>query len=54
MRPVEIPLGLVHVGLSQGGAHVLETKPIGGESRGVGLNAHRRFLTAADADQPDA
>jgi hypothetical protein len=53
-RPVEIALRRVDVGGADGGAQIVEIEPIGGERPRIGLDAHRRALPAADADEADA
>ena len=53
-RPVEIALRRVDVGVAERGAQVVDVQPIGGERARIDLDAHRRALAAADADQADA
>ena len=54
VRAVEAALGLVDVGGDDGAAQVLQVQAVGSQHGGVGLNAHRRLLAAADAHQADA
>ena len=53
-RPFEAALGLVHVGLAEHRAHVLEAEAVGRELRRVHLHADGRLLAAADRHQADA
>ena len=53
-RAVEAPLGLVHVGIADGGTHVVEAHAVGGQCSGVGLDAYRRPLATAETDQANA
>ena len=53
-RPVEISLRRVDVEVADGGAHVVDVEAVGGERLRVELDAHRRPVAAADADQADA
>src|SRR6185295_13881224 len=53
-RAVEVALGLVDVGGGDRGADVVEVQTVGREQGGIGLDAHRRLLPAADAHQADA
>ena len=53
-RPVEISLRRVDVEVADGGAHVVDVETVGGERLRVELDAHRRAVAAADADQADA
>ena len=48
---VEVAFGLVDAGEDQGGAHVFQIDPVGLQLRRIHLDAHRRLLAAADADQ---
>jgi hypothetical protein len=52
-RALEVALGLVHVGLPQHGAEVLEAEPVGSQCGGIGLDTHRRLLAAADRHEAD-
>ena len=52
--PVEVALGLVDAGGDQRGAQIFQVDAIGRQLRRIGLDAHRRLLAAADADQADA
>src|SRR5713226_7235768 len=51
---VEIAFRRVDVGGADGGAQIVEVEAVGGEGARVGLDAHRRTLAAADADEADA
>ena len=53
-RPVEIAFGRIDIGVAERGAEIIDIQAVGGELANVGANAHRRSLTAGDADQPDA
>jgi len=54
LRPVEIALGRVDVGVGDGGAQVVDVEAVAGELAQVRLDAHRRSLPAGDADEADA
>ena len=51
---VQRALGLIDVGCGQGRAQVFQAQVVGGQLRGVGLNAHRGLLPAGDGDQAHA
>ena len=51
---VETALGLVDVGVADGGPDVIQGQPGGGEGAGIRLHAHRGALAAADAHQSHA
>ena len=51
---VEVTFGLVDAGGQQRGAHGFEVDAVALQLRGVDLDADRRLLAAADADQADA
>ncbi len=53
-RAVEAALGLVDVGVGDGGAHVLDIQAVGRQRARVDLDPHRRPLAAGEADQADA
>ena len=53
-RAVEIAFRRVDVQIADRGADVVDVEAIGGERLRIELNAHRRPLSAADADEPDA
>jgi hypothetical protein len=54
VRAIKAALGQVDVGRHDRAAQVFQIQPISRQRRGIGLNAHRRFLAAADADQSHA
>ena len=51
-RPVEAALGLVGVGIADRGAHVVEREAVGRQRGRIGLDPHRRPLSAAQRNQP--
>src|SRR5258707_6261178 len=51
MRTVKSSFGHVYVGLRQRGAKILEAQSVRSQRRGIGLDAHRGTLSAADADE---
>jgi len=51
---VESALGLIDIGLAQGGAEIFEAHSVRGQRRGIRLNAHGGALAAADADESDS
>ncbi len=53
-RPVEIALRRVDVGVGDRRAQIVDVEAVGGERARIGLDAHRRPLPAADADEADA
>ena len=53
-RAVEAALGGVETGRRERRAHVLQIEAIGGELRGIDLDAHGRLLAAADGHGADA
>ncbi len=53
-RAVEISLRRVDVEVADGGAHVVDVEAVGGERLRIELDAHRRPVAAADADEADA
>ena len=52
--PSKLPFGMLTLAVAERGAHVVDVQPVGGERLRVELDAHRRPLPAADADQADA
>src|ERR1700731_744479 len=54
MQAVESALGLIDIGLAEGGTQILKTEPVRSESRGIRRNANGGALAAADADESDA
>ena len=54
MQAVETTLGLIDIGLAQGGAEIFEAQAVRGQSGGIGLDAHGGALAATDADESDA
>ena len=53
-RAVEAAFRLVHVGVGDCRAQLLEAEPVGGERFGVRAHAHGRALAAAQGDEADA
>ena len=53
-RPVEAALGAVHVGIGDGGAHILHGEAVGGEAGRIDPHAHRRPQSALHGDAADA
>ena len=53
-RSVEAALGAVHVGVGDGGAHVLHGKAIGREAGGIDAHPHRGAQAALHGDPADA
>ena len=53
-RPVEVALGLVDAGGNECGSYRFQVDAVVLQLRRIHLDAHRRLLAAADADQADA
>ena len=53
-RTVEAALRLIRIGVADRGAQIVEREVVRGERLRIRLDAHRRTLAAADADEPDA
>ncbi len=51
---VERALGLVHVGGGDGRAQIFQAQVVGGQLRGIGLDAHRGLLSAGNGNQSHA
>ena len=54
LAAVEYALRLIDCAVGEGGPHGLQIQSLRGKLRRVDLDANRRVLLAADADQPDA
>ena len=53
-RAVEAALGAVHIGVGDGGAHVLHRQSVGGEAGGIDAHPHRGAQAALHGDAADA
>ena len=53
-RTVERSLSLINIGSGQRGSHIFQAQPIRRQRGGIRLNSHRRFLSAANRNQPHA
>ena len=54
MQAVESALGLIDIGLAEGGAEIFQTHAVRSQGRGIRLNTNGGTLATADADESDS